>query len=168
MGQVATPPPGWYSDGRALRWWDGTTWGPYAPVVPRDVVAEGRTVAVITHFGMFVCWFVLPLVIRVTAGRDNEYVRHHSTEALNFMITASIVYVVALAIYVTGLIATISESGVGRFGFLLLWPVLWGVQIVVLGFSIMGAVRASQGVWWRYPISIRFVSGARPREASVV
>jgi hypothetical protein len=26
-------------------------------------------------------------------------------------------------------------------------------------------VRASQGVWWRYPISIRFVSGARDRNA---
>lgn len=31
-----TPPPGWYSDptnGR-VRWWDGTSWGMFAPVYP--------------------------------------------------------------------------------------------------------------------------------------
>jgi uncharacterized protein len=161
MGQVATPP-GWYSDGRAQRWWDGTSWGPYAPVAPRDVVAEGRTLAVITHFGFFAGWFVLPLIIRIVGGKDNEYVKHHATEALNFMITASIVGFVTFVGYFAMLIASASDGGVGLFWFWLPMFVVWGVQAAVLGFSIMGAVRASQGVWWRYPISIRFVPGARP------
>lgn len=30
---------------------------------------------------------------------------------------------------------------------------------------VLGAVRASQGVWWRYPLSIRFVRGASKRNA---
>lgn len=160
MGQVATPPPGWYSDGRAHRWWDGTSWGPCAPVAPRDIIAEGRTLAVITHFGFCAGWFVLPLIIRIAGGKDNEYVKHHATEALNFMITMSIVYFVTFVAYF-GVLIAFADSGVGRFGFFLLFPVFWGVQAAVLGFSIMGAVRASQGVWWRYPISIRFVPGAR-------
>jgi uncharacterized protein len=164
MGQAATPP-GWYHDGSAMRWWDGSAWGPYAPVLPRDPVQEGKTLAVIAHFGMFACWFVLPLVIRLTGGRDNEYVRHHSTEALNFMITSGVVYGMAFGIYLGGIAATFGSDGDGPSWFIAVMPLLWLVQLGVLAFSIMGAVRASQGVWWRYPISIRFVRGARPEAA---
>jgi hypothetical protein len=112
MGQTTTPP-GWYHDGTAMRWWDGSAWGPYAPVIPRDPVAEGKTLAVITHFGMFACWFVLPLVIRLTGGRDNEYVRHHSTEALNFMITAGVLYAIGMALWFAGIAASFGSDGDG-------------------------------------------------------
>jgi hypothetical protein len=161
MGQTTTPP-GWYHDGTALRWWDGSAWGPYAPAMARDPVQEGKTLAVISHFGMFACWFVLPLVIRLTGGRDNEYVRHHSTEALNFMITTGFIYVLASGFWFVGIVLSVANDGDGPPAFLAFMPLLWLLQAGVLAFSIIGAVRASQGVWWRYPISIRFVRGARP------
>jgi uncharacterized protein len=156
-------PPGWYHDGTALRWWDGGTWGPYAPAPVRDLVQEGKSMAVLSHFGFLACWFVLPLVLRVTAGRDNEYVRHHATEALNFMILATIVYVASLIL----MLSSIRFSTTGGFprGFVLGELVVGLLQVGVAAFAIVGAVRASQGVWWRYPISIRFVPGARPRTA---
>ena len=162
MGQTTTPP-GWYYDGSAMRWWDGAAWGPYAPVIPRDPVAEGKTAAVLTHFGFLACWFVLPLVIRMTAGRDNEYVRHHSTEALNFMITAGVLYAIGMVLWFVGMAASFGSDGDGTPAFFAFMPLLWLLQAAVLAFSVVGAVRASQGVWWRYPISIRFVPGARPK-----
>jgi uncharacterized Tic20 family protein len=119
--------------------------------------------AVLSHFGFFACWFVLPLVIRITGGKDNAFVRHHATEALNFMITASIAYGIGILVWIVGVAAMAASDGGGGAGILFVWPVVWLVQLAVLGFSIMAAVRASQGVWWRYPISIRFVRGARPR-----
>ncbi len=141
MGQTATPP-GWYHDGSAMRYWDGSAWGPYAPVMPRDPVAEGKAGAVLAHFGFFACWFVLPLVIRLTAGRDNEYVRHHSTEALNFMITTSILYAIGMGVWFAGIAMTIGSDDGGSPAFFAFMPLLWAVQAAVLGFSITGAVRA--------------------------
>ena len=29
-------------------------------------------------------------------------------------------------------------------------------------FAIIGAIQASKGVWWRYPVCVRFVKGAAP------
>jgi len=48
-----TTPPGWYNDGRALRWWDGIAWGPYAPPPPVDMVTTGKGV-----------WWRYPISIR--------------------------------------------------------------------------------------------------------
>jgi uncharacterized Tic20 family protein len=166
MGQTgqATAPPGWYHDGTALRWWDGTAWGPYAPPPVVDPVEQGKALAAISHLGFLACWFVLPLVIRIAAGKDNAYVRHHATEALNFMICASAVYLISMVLAIASFFA-IDAGGVWSAGFLA-WPLLWGLQIAVLVFSIIGVVRAAQGVWWRYPVSIRFVPGARPPTVS--
>jgi len=124
-------------------------------------VADGKTLAVISHFGIFACWFVLPLVIRLTSGRDNEYVRHHATEALNFMITAGVLYAIAMALWLVSVASSFGSDGTPAF--FAMMPLLWLLQAAVLAFSIVGGVRASQGVWWRYPISVRFVPGARPK-----
>jgi uncharacterized Tic20 family protein len=35
----------------------------------------------------------------------------------------------------------------------------------ILTCSIIGAVRARRGEWWRYPANIRFVRGARTTKA---
>jgi uncharacterized Tic20 family protein len=87
-------------------------------------VQQGKSLAVVSHLGFLACWFVLPLVIRLTAG-----------------------------------------SGFGTPGFFVGEGLLGLVNLGIIAFAIVGAVRASQGVWWRYPISIRFVPGARPRAA---
>jgi uncharacterized Tic20 family protein len=46
---------------------------------------------------------VLALVKRLTEGKKNEYVRHHSTEALNFQLTL-------LIIWIGGIVATIGSA----------------------------------------------------------
>ena len=114
--------------------------------------------ATLVHLGFFVGGFVGPLVARLTEGRKDEFVRHHSSEALNGNLTILLVY---LGAYVTGFVGFIVTN--------VPWPLFVGLGltvVVVLGMlaqMIMGAVRASQGRWFRYPVNIRFVPGAITR-----
>lgn len=172
MTDAAHPPAGWYHDGTTMRWWDGTAWGPVAPpgsfgsqaTPPADPVREGTTLAVLCHAGQFFAAVVLALVVRLTEGKKNEYVRHHSTEALNFQLTFLIVWIGGIFLTIGGMFATVG-TGDGDAGawFLLPMLALFALFGVGMTFAILGAVRASQGRWWRYPVSIRFVRGARPK-----
>jgi uncharacterized Tic20 family protein len=160
MDAPPLPPPGWYHDGLSLRWWDGGQWGPYAPVPqPVNPIESGRTLAVLSHLGLFLGGFILPLVLRLTEGERNPYVKHHATEALNLNLTVLLVYV---SLYPTSFIAMMATGG--RLVWLLV-PVLvlvFASFVLAAVFSIVGAVRASHGHWYRYPLVIRFVKGARP------
>ncbi len=92
----SAPDPGWYRDrdGR-LRWWDGQAWGPTAPEQSEE--DSGRTVAVLSHLGVLVGGFPLPLIMRQAEGPRNGFVRHHATEALNFQLTFLLVWVAGFA-----------------------------------------------------------------------
>lgn len=120
--------------------------------------------AVLCHVGMLFAAVLLPLVIRLTEGKKNEYARHHSTEALNFQLTFLIVWIIGIVTTMLGMLASIGTDGGDASAWVLLpfltMFALFGVSALC---SIVGAVRASQGRWWRYPVSIRFVSGARPK-----
>ena len=116
----------------------------------------------LSHVGFFVGGFVLPLIFRLTEGKKNEYVRHHSTEALNFQITFMIGWMVGFAVLVVSSLTTSNIDG-GPAPFLM-FPLLWMFALFVGGavLAVVGAIRASRGEWWRYPVNLRLVSGARP------
>jgi hypothetical protein len=161
--------PGWYFDGTTMRWWDGTAWGPVAPPGsfgwqrgPGDPVQEGTTLSVLSHVGFFVAGFILPLIFRLTEGKKNEYVRHHSTEALNFQITFMIGWFAAFVLLFVSAVATSDADG--NASPLIFVPFL-GFFVLYIGggvLAVIGAVKAGKGEWWRYPINLRFVRGARP------
>lgn len=174
---TSPPPPGWYPDGQGWRWWDGQRWGPAAPpsspagpsatpapsgTAPADPVGEGKIAAVLSHVSYFVAGLVLPLVFLLTEGKRNAYVRHHAAEALNFALTFLLAWLVAFALLVP--VAVLSTSGLddddvplGVLAWFGLVGLLW---LAGAACSVVGAVRAGQGVWWRYPASIRLVRGA--------
>jgi uncharacterized Tic20 family protein len=163
------PAAGWYHDGTTLRWWDGTSWGPAAPPgsfgsQPADPIQDGSTLAVLSHVGFVIAAVVLALVVRLTEGNKNEYTRHHSTEALNFQLTFLIIWFVGIFVVFGSALAFGGADGESASPWILL-PflglfVLFGTGMVL---AIVGAVRASRGQWWRYPVGIRFVRGARPK-----
>lgn len=156
------PPPGWYPDPTgSLRWWDGWQWGPAAP--PRSEVDDGKTLAVVTHLGVLAAGFILPLVVRLTEGRKNAYVRHHATEALNFQITFMIAWFVGFAAYAGLLITSVHSDSSPPVWVLVIFLVMMSLMLANFALSILGCVRAGQGRWWRYPFAIRFVRGARPK-----
>lgn len=160
-------PPGWYPDPSGqLRWWTGSTWGVYAggavpvasPVGPPypgarpGARSDATTLAMLAHLGLLVAGFIVPLVLYLTSGKDDPFVRHHSAEALNFSITYLFAGLACMAAFIIGFVA---------------WPLL---IVAFVGFFtlivahfvllIMGAVKAYHGEWWRYPVNIRLVSGA--------
>ncbi|MDQ6649519.1 MAG: DUF4870 domain-containing protein [Actinomycetota bacterium] len=159
------PPAGWYADATsALRWWDGRQWGPAAPAV--SVTQSGRTLALLSHLGQFAGNVLLPLIVRQTEGKRNEFVRHHATEALNFQITFMIVWLGIFALlFSTALLSPVRHSTRPPATVIIVFPFLFLLFFAAIGLSILGCVRASQERWWRYPVSLRLVRGARPRDA---
>jgi uncharacterized Tic20 family protein len=114
-----------------------------APLVPRD---DERNWAMASHVLSFVsAWFALglfaPLIALLVKGGGSAFVRRHAVESLNFQINA-LVYTV-----VFGLLIFV---GVG----LVLLPI-YGIFYVVC--VVLGTVRASQGVDFRYPLTLRLV-----------
>ena len=157
---TSLPPAGWYEDGtRQLSWWDGTAWGPFAPLsaaAPRSYVDEGRTLSVLCHLSYFIFSIFFALIVRATEGGQNPYTRHHATEALNFQLTLVIAIIGSWVVAMFG-------AFLGSFEIVVITLLALGLAIVICGivFSIVAAVAASRGEWYRYPVSLRMVSGAR-------
>ncbi len=97
----------------------------------------------LTILGPVIAWFVLK-----DRGR---FVRHHAAEALN----ANLSYLIyTLVLGAASFVFTVITFGIG-FASLLAPIAVAGVGIV---FSIVAAVSASRGAWYRYPLIIRFAS----------
>ncbi len=115
--------------------------------------------SLLAHLSFFFLAVILPVILRVTEGERNDYVRHHTTEALNFQITFFLVWVVGTFVFIGAGLAAFGDGNIGSW-IVLPFLMLFAVYIAAAALSIVGAVRASKGVWWRYPLSIRFVRGA--------
>ncbi|XGX77258.1 hypothetical protein LQK93_00026 [Terrabacter sp. BE26] len=123
------------------------------------------TWAVLSHVSFLVMPIFAPLVVRLTAGKQDPFVRHHATEALNAQILFTIVWNVLIGSMIIAT-ATSSPDDPNSPAFLLLaFPLAFVAGAGLLGMAIRGAVQASRRVWWRYPVSIRFVRGARQTES---
>lgn len=105
-----------------------------------------RNWAVGAHLSAFVAAYVAlgflgPLLVLLARGDRSPFVRQHAVEALNFNITVLIYLAicVVLAFVLIGI------------------PLLIGLGILYLVTVIIGAVRASSGQPYRYPLTIRFI-----------
>jgi uncharacterized Tic20 family protein len=96
------------------------------------------------------------IVLRVTVGRRDRFTRHHTTEALNAQIWFVVIWnVLLLPLDVT------SRDGGDPPGWAYIGPLLGFVALLSLaGLAIRGAVQASRGNWWRYPLPFRVVPGS--------
>lgn len=152
-------PPGWYPDGPHLRWWTGTEWGAFAPPSrPLESPEEsGKAMAIVSHLGLFLgVGFLLPLIVYLVVKDQNRFSRHHSSEALNFQLTLMFVYFPS-SIAMFGIFFFIDSGGVFAAVMIVLmifWVVVAMASVV---FAIIGVVNASQGEYWRYPLTVRMV-----------
>ncbi|MGA9278118.1 DUF4870 domain-containing protein [Ilumatobacter sp.] len=148
-----------------MRWWDGSAWGPAAANDAPN--SDDRTLSILTHGGVVVGGFVLPLVFYLISDDERRpETRWNSRQALNFQLTFLAAYLGAFVVFFGGLAvsgafsAAGSETGAGvGFGiaFAAFFVFLMGALVVNVVFSIIGAVRANEGVRWTYPIQIPFV-----------
>jgi len=107
---------------------------------------EERTIAILSHLltfltSVFVAGFVPPLIIYLWKKEDSKYIAEHAKESLNFQLTLLICY------FVAGLATLI------LIGFVLLGIVAL-IQLILV---IIAALKASDNVIYRYPLSIKFV-----------
>ena len=86
--------------------------------------------------------FLGPLIVMLTKGNESAFVRRQAVESLNFQLSM-LIYAIASAILIIVLVG---------FLLLLVVAVLW------LVFTIMGAIKASNGEDYRYPLTLRMVS----------
>lgn len=113
---------------------------PAPPVAPSS---DERTLALITHLSCLFTGFIVPLIIwLVHKDRpDRGFVADQAKEALNFCITAILAGIVSAMLVVV------------LIGFLLL-PLL-GLAVFVL--CILAAIKANEGVAYRYPFALRLI-----------
>lgn len=105
------------------------------------VTADSRQWAMFSHLGGIIFGFLAPLVIMLTKGNEDPFVKEQSTEALNFQITVAIAYVVSTILMIVL---------IGILTFFVAW-----VLAIVL--SIMGGMAANRGEHYRYPVALRLV-----------
>jgi uncharacterized Tic20 family protein len=109
--------------------------------------SDSRTWAVITHLSAIPGSFVVigsvlaPLIIWHIQKQRSEFLDFHGKEAVNFNITIALAAAVCFVLFLLL---------IGIF-------LLWIVGAIWLVFTIIAAIKASNGEYYRYPISIRFI-----------
>ncbi len=94
---------------------------------------------ILTVIGAGPLALIAPLVLWLVRKNLSPFDDDHGREVINFGISFLLWHVI-LAITVIGLV---------------LWPVIWVVAIVN---NIRGAIAAGRGEYFRYPMTIRFLS----------
>jgi uncharacterized Tic20 family protein len=122
---------------------------PAAPAAPLSQ-AEDRQYASFAHLGGIIG--ILPSLIIWLVFKDRgAFTNTEAKEALNFQITALIGWV---ALFIITTILTFVTVGI--FGFIA--PLLYlAVAVVIVIFSILGFLKAKDGVSYRYPFAIRLI-----------
>ncbi|USN99848.1 MAG: DUF4870 domain-containing protein [Phycisphaeraceae bacterium] len=117
--------------------------------VDESATADERTWATFVHLSILahtvISGFAIILTIVLWMMKKNEsaYIADHGREAINFQISLLIYMLVA-----------------GAFSFVLVGiPFLILIPVLGLVGMIMGAIAANRGELFRYPMTIRFLSG---------
>lgn len=113
------------------------------PPSPPSSDSNDKLLIILSHLSFFLgVGLILPLVVYLIKKQDSPLVADHAREALNFHITALIYGVIGFALCFLFI------------GFLLL-PLL-AIAIVVC--SIIAAIKASEGGFYKYPMTLRLIS----------
>ena len=106
------------------------------------VATSDKALMILCHLSAFLgAAFLLPFIVWLVKRHDPDMVGAHAAEALNFHLS--------LLIY-----------GILLIPFCLIWvgiPVLIAMGIASVVLAIIAAVKAGDGVLYRYPLTIRLV-----------
>lgn len=119
-----------------------------APASPGEVSKDARTWGMLCHLSALsvlitgVGILLGPLVVWLLKRNDFPFVDDQGKESLNFQITMAIAFAFCIPLCFIGV------------GFLLL-PIVGIVDIVL---TVTAAIRASDGIAYRYPFALRLVA----------
>ena len=111
--------------------------------------AEDRQWGSFAHLGG-ILGFVPALIIWLVFKDRGSFTNTEAKEALNFQIAVTIAYI---ALNVLGFILAAVTFGLGGL-ITCLVPLVWIAAVI---FSILGFVKAKDGINYRYPVSIRLI-----------
>lgn len=112
-----------------------------------------RTTAMWTHLGSIIFGF-MPLIMFLVKKDESPFVREHSRQGLNAMITNTIVTFGALFVFgFVGFILALLTFGIG---IIVMYAALI-VPLVYCVFYIIAAVAANKGEGYKFPLTINFV-----------
>lgn len=131
---------------------------PAAAGAGSGIPAEERQWAMFAHLsallgGLFTSavggwgFFIGPLVIWLLKKDTMPFVADQAKEALNFNITVSAVFLVLM---ILGFLTL-------GIGFLLIGPLMMVIGVLALVFIVIAAIKANEGVAYRYPMTVRLV-----------
>jgi uncharacterized Tic20 family protein len=110
----------------------------------------------IAHGGGVFGLLLTPLVVRVTAGRSSIYVRENANEGINWQLQFIVLWLVLL-----GSISLL--VGVAPWLVVLLALAALALFLCNVVLPIMGMIKASRGVIFRYPMCVRLFGRSRSR-----
>lgn len=120
---------------------------PLATAIDKDQ----RTWAMLAHLSAFAYYvsgvghIVGPLVIWLAKRDGQPFVDDQAKEALNFQISITIYALAAVVLCITVIFAIIGI------------PVLIGLHIFQIVCMIIGAIKANDGIAFRYPLNLRLI-----------
>ena len=112
------------------------------PLPPLPFAGIDKALAVLCHLSLFFGFaFILPLIVFLVRNKESPLVAAHAKEVLNFHIT--LIFYVLICVP-------------------LIFVVVGIPLLIVLGLgasvcAIIGAVRAAEGVEYRYPLTVRLI-----------
>jgi uncharacterized Tic20 family protein len=116
---------------------------PLLPPVPNPLTSNDKLLVIFCHLSLILgVGFILPLIVFLVKREDSPLVAAHAKEVLNFHISV-VIYVVASFALACVFI-----------GIPLLLAVIAGSFIC----AIIAAIRASEGEFYHYPLTIRLIS----------
>ena len=109
--------------------------------MPPPNQGNDKLLAILCHVSLFLgVGFILPLIVYLVKRGESELVAAHAKEALNFHISLLIYFLCAIPLVL----------------FLIGIPILMGLGLMSFICAIVAAIRASEGGFYFYPLTIRF------------
>jgi uncharacterized Tic20 family protein len=99
---------------------------------------EEKIAAVIVHVAAIFFEFFAPIIGYLFLKDKGPFVKHHAKESLNFSITVLLI----------GIVLAISIIG---------WAIIWAVPAYWVICRVIAALQTSQGKFFKYPLTIRFI-----------
>jgi uncharacterized protein len=112
---------------------------------------DARNWAMVAHLSGFAYYLtgighiLGPLIVWLLKKESHPFIDVNGKEALNFQISMTIYGIVSVV-----LIFTVVGALIGI-------PLLIGIHVLQIVGMIIAAIKAADGVAWRYPLTIRFV-----------
>jgi hypothetical protein len=124
---------------------------PQLPPVPPPAQGNDKLLAILCHVSLFLgIGFILPLIVYLVKRDESQLVAAHAKEALNFHLSLLIYFVCTIPLAFMSILICIP--------ILIFIPIYLGLGLMAFICAIIAAIQASEGGFYFYPLTIRFIT----------